>query len=395
MSRIQKDVSLDVFDKGPKAYRGYTLFSPVGGTEVYLIDMKGRPIHTWRMPFEIGSHGVLLPNGNLLCAVTDHEEPLADFDGVAGSLLEMDWDSNVVWRYDDPYMHHDFHRMPNGNTILLRWVPTPNDIACKVKGGLPDTEREKIMWSDSIREINPAGKVVWEWLGYEHLDPEIDKICPLCFRNEWTHANSFIVTPYGDILASFMKTNTIAIINKENGDITWRWGGFLTLAHPHDVSLLDNGDVMVLGCGIHLAGMEAGYSEILQIETKNNNIVWEFREYSVVDFYTPCKGSLQRLPNGNTLICEGDTGRIFELTEGKEIVWEYVNPFYQTSPIYGRNNMLFGVYRYGHDYQGLKGNAPKATKPAMVPQEKGMPEGKKLSTSKEQVVHDRLGSLGY
>jgi len=289
MSSMQKDIRPDVRYKEVKVYRGYTLFTPVGARDVYLIDMKGRTEHIWRMPFELGSHGVLLPNGNLLCAAKVPEGPLADFEGAAGRLLEVDWDGNIVWQYEDPYMHHDFRRMPDGNTILLRWIPTPKDIALKVKGGLPDTEREGIMWSDSLREINPAGEVVWEWLGYEHLDPEVDIICPLCFRNEWTHANSFVVTPRGDILASFMKTNTIAIINKESGDIDWRWGGFLKLAHPHDVSLLDNESVMVFGCGGHLAGFEVCNSEILRIDIKTNNIVWEFTEDYALAFYTPCK----------------------------------------------------------------------------------------------------------
>ena len=34
----------------------------------------------------------------------------------------------------------------------------------------------------------------------------------------------------------------------------------------------------------------------------------------------------QRLPNGDTLICAGVSGTIFEVTPEKETVWEYVNP---------------------------------------------------------------------
>ncbi len=396
MSVTQKDSS-DVRHNEVKAYNGYTLFTAVGTRDVYLVDMKGRPAHTWRMPFEVGANGVLLPSSNLLCAAKATEGPLANFEGAAGRLLEVDWDSNIVWQYEDPYMHHHFCRLPNGNTVLLRWIPTPKDTALKVRGGLPDTEREGIIWSDSLREINPAGEVVWEWLGYEHLDPEVDIICPLCFRSEWTHANSFAVTPNVDILISFMKTNSIAIINKETGNIDWRWGGFLKLAHPHDVSWLDDGSVMVLGCGGHMPGFEAGNSEVLRIDLKTKNIVWEYTEVPIVRFYTALKGSLQRLPNGNTLICEGDTGRIFEVTEGKEIVWEFVNPFYHPLPIYGqKNNMLFCAYRYGPAYEGLEGNVGVPSEFQPVPEEKVKsrvkrgypPEGK-------QALKERLANLGY
>jgi hypothetical protein len=345
------------------------------------------------MPQPLGTHGVLLPNGNLLCAAWVPQGPLADFDGAAGRIYELDWNGHIVWQYEDLYMHHDLCRMPNGNTLLLRWVPTPKDIAMRVRGGLPGTEREGIMWSDAIREINPVGEVIWEWEAYEHLDPDIDIICPLCFRNEWTHANSFSVNDNGEILVSFMKMNSIGIIGKETGDIDWRWGGFLKLAHPHDVSWIDNENVMVLGCGGHIAGTEVGDSEILRIDTRTNNIEWEFKEVNSTDFYAPCKGSFQPLPNGNILICEGDKGRIFEVrSETKEIVWEFTNSSYHLSSVYGNNNMLFRAYRYGPDYEGLKGSAFRVDKS----REGINPRRTKEDASKEEkAIQDRLGNLGY
>jgi hypothetical protein len=38
------------------------------------------------------------------------------------------------------------------------------------------------------------------------------------------------------------------------------------------------------------------------------------------------RSAQERLPNGNTLVTESDGGRLFELTPGGEIVWEYINP---------------------------------------------------------------------
>jgi hypothetical protein len=49
--------------------------------------------------------------------------------------------------------------------------------------------------------------------------------------------------------------------------------------------------------------------------------------YAGWTFFSQFISSAQRQPNGNTLICEGANGRIFEVTPGGEIVWEYVNPF--------------------------------------------------------------------
>jgi len=43
--------------------------------------------------------------------------------------------------------------------------------------------------------------------------------------------------------------------------------------------------------------------------------------------YSALVSSAQRLPNGNTLITEGNSGRIIEVTVGQEIVWEYISPY--------------------------------------------------------------------
>ncbi len=338
-----------------EACKGYTLFAPFGGKEVYLIDMEGQPVHTWKIPAEVGSYGELLPNGNLLYALKAPDDRLKDFDGAGGSILELDWDSNSVWKYEDSHLHHAFSRLPNGNTIVVRWVETPREIAQKVKGGLPDTEKDGVMWSDSIQEVNPSGRVVWEWKAYEHLDPEADIICSICFRNRWTQINSLNVTPEGSILVSFMRTGKIALINKETGEIEWRFGEWPELVHPHNVCLLDNENLLIFETGVHMLGYEPGHSQILEIDRGNGETVWQYDELNAVDFFSPVMGFCQRLPNGNTLVCEGDHGRIFEVVKNKqEVVWEYINPYYHEHPQYGRNNMLSHAYRYGSDYEGLK-----------------------------------------
>jgi len=171
----------------------------------------------------------------------------------------------------------------------------------------------------------------------------------------------------------------------------------LKLGHPHGVYLVDNESVMVLGCGGHMPGFEVGNTEVLRIDLKTNDIVWEYTELPIIRFYTAIKGGLQRLPNGNTLICEGDTGRIFEVTEGKEIVWEFVNPFYHPSPFYGqKNNILFCAYRYGPDYEGLEGNVGVPSEFQPVPEKKVKPRVEKdYPPEGKHALKERLAHLGY
>jgi hypothetical protein len=54
--------------------------------------------------------------------------------------------------------------------------------------------------------------------------------------------------------------------------------------------------------------------------------VWSYAAPKKTDFYAPFISGAQRLPNGNTLICSGTNGTLFEVTPKDEVVWKYVNP---------------------------------------------------------------------
>jgi len=373
-----------------RAYNGVTLFTPTDGTEVWLIDMLGRVVHRWDIGYKPGCYGELLPNGNLLYAGKVDNGPLTDLEGAGGILLEVDWDGKVMWEYKDPYLHHAFYRMKNGNTLVLKWVQVPDEIAVKVKGGYPGTEREGVMWGDVILEVTPEGRIVWEWVAHEHLDPEVDTTCPICPCSTWTHANSISELQNGDILTSFMKNNTLAIIDKKTGDIRWRWGKD-ELGHQHSASVLDNGNILVFDNGLHSILFNLGLSRVLEIHQDTNEIVWYYLEENrpKTFFYSPTMSSCQRLPNGNTFICEGIWGTLFEVTPQGELVWEYVNdlPSYETSPIKAKPSSVYCAYRYGMDYSGLK-------RPIPTPQERQSTPGT-AGVKKEKALKARLARLGY
>ena len=47
-----------------KAFDGYTLFSPYGRTQTYLVNMDGVVVHEWETGYQPGNWGYLLENGN-------------------------------------------------------------------------------------------------------------------------------------------------------------------------------------------------------------------------------------------------------------------------------------------------------------------------------------------
>jgi hypothetical protein len=237
--------------------------------------------------------------------------------------------------------------------------------------------------------------VVWEWFGYEHLDPEKDAICPLCSRAEWTHVNACFALPNGDVLTSFLTLNTLAIIDKGTGKIKWRWGSG-ELAHQHDPSLLENGNLLVFDNGSHRPSNEKhpygmiGFSRVLEVDPKNNEVVWEFKEESPLHLNSSFIAGCQRLPNGNTFICEGSMGRFFEVTPEKELVWEYISPFYfkfDPPSVLNWSNAVFRAYRYGPEYPAFEGKILDPDRYELTLRER--------PAWKEEFVQERIHHLGY
>jgi len=369
-----------------KCYNGYTLFTPMMGSVTWLMDMEGRPVHCWDMSAPPGGYGKLLPGGNLLYAAKDINSPVAWGGASGGNIMEVDWDGNRLWEYGDAYQHHDFCRMENGNTMILGLYRLPVEILPKIRGGMPGTERDGLMWSDYFKEVTPGGEVVWEWYAHEHLDPEIDVLGPMTPRAEWTHANSCFVMPNGDILTTLHHLDTIDIIDKETGDIKWRWGaGELSL--PHDPTLLENGNILVFDNGSRRQARQPDYSRVVEVNPESGEIVWQYLGEPPHSFFSYFISGAQRLPNGNTLICEGAWGRFFEVTVDREVVWEYINPFYGWRSEGGWTNQVFRAYRYGPDDAAIKGKNLNPDRVELTLKER--PQGE------EQAVLERMGRLGY
>jgi hypothetical protein len=336
------------------AYRGYTLFS-AAGNKAYLIDMHGRIVHEWRSSRGI-TNPELLPNGNLICLAAPSEdvEGQRGLNGQSACCFELDWDSNPVWEYADPWIHHDYERLPNGNTLLVKWEPMPKGLVRRVKGGYHNPEDDpKHMLGDVVLEVTPAGETVRKWQSWEHFDPATEIICPLDHRMEWSHCNSISLTPAGNWIMSFRRISTIAEVVPKTGKIRWKWGDGTT-AHQHDVKYSSADTITIFDNGVHRRGID--YSRAVEIDAKTRAIVWEYADDPPFSFYTLMGGSVDALPNGNMLICETAKGQFFEVTRNKQVVWEYINPFFISNPrLGGRINMVFRAHRYGVNHPALKG----------------------------------------
>ena len=361
------------------SWKGYTLICGTNSQDAVLLDMQGRVVHRWHIDERRFFTVELLPNGHLLAMVApDHPPPVRDsenqgrfsvdpggppgvFDFLGGrgnGLWELDWDGELVWSYENPGIHHDFHRLENGNTVTLEWVEMTKEVEASVIGGAPQPGQPMppIMMGDDIIEIDPSGEVISRIRLWQVLQPEDAVICPLENRWEWTHANSIEQLPDGGLLFSARNVSTIGIVDPPRddgpGSLRWRFGQ-PEISHQHHASWQSDGRVLVYDNGMHRL-QDLSYSRVLAINPENDEFDVIFQGMPREQFFSAHISGVSRLPNGNHLITEGAAGRLFEVDSRSAVVWEWISPF-QTLQRGDLTNWVFRAWRYDADYPGLAG----------------------------------------
>ncbi len=171
------------------------------------------------------------------------------------------------------------------------------------------------------------------------------------------------------------------------GDFLYRWGNPQVYQRgdeedkisfgQHDASwilegLPGEGNITLYNNGTSRIGPD--FSEALEISLPLNEdgsyqsseeeafepatVEWVYGNPDDQFFFSTRMSGVQRLENGNTLICSADQGRLFEVDDLNEIVWEYVSPVSAGGIITQGNqavgNSLFRAYRYGLDFPAFE-----------------------------------------
>jgi len=372
-----------------RAYNGYILLGEAasgGDAKARLIDMDGHEVHAWNRagfptkmidPSQIGGQkGVI---GVQISSMKSNG--ISIIPGLPDVYQNkeiglIDWNSAVVWQggADAPSgglrQHHDWDRMPSGHMLVLGSWPH----------AIPGFSNP-VMYDDVIYELDQKGAIVWKWVASEHLgdlgfSPEALAIIHATKSLDFFHVNDMeLVGPNhwfdaGDkrfapdnIIISSRNANFTAIIDHATGKIVWQIGpsypGRNLLTHQdvvpgpinqisgqHNPNMIAEGlpgagDILIFDnqgeAGYPAAELDPlGGTRVLEIDPTTKQIVWEYSGRSSQQpdwgFYSPIVGSVQRLPNGNTLIDEGTNGRLFQVTPNGDIVWEYVSPYVAAVP---------------------------------------------------------------
>lgn len=166
-----------------KAWSGYTIM-PVSGVGAVLIDMNGNVVKTWKDLQ--GFPNKMLPGGYVMGSLGVRPAQFGYQDQT--DVVQVDWDGNVVWKFDkhelikdegreEQWMarqHHDYQR--EGNPVGY-YVP---GMEPKTDGGHTfilcheDTYNKRIsdkrLLDDVFLELDWEGNIVWEWHVSKHFN---------------------------------------------------------------------------------------------------------------------------------------------------------------------------------------------------------------------------------
>ncbi len=389
-------------DASAEYYPGYTLYCQNNSRSTYLINEDNQTVHSWSHNVN-GSYTLYLrENGNLVRTGFVNNQTFGGGGG-QGLVQELDWDGDLVWQFtyssNDHYAHHDIELMPNGNVLMIAWEYKSTSEARQA-----GFQRNVPLWPDHIIEVEPegsnSGNIIWEWHAWDHLIQDYDsnrdnygvvgdhpELLDInmsgaggMMGGDWMHVNGISFNPDLDqIVISSHNLNEIYVIDHSTtteeaaghtggnsgmgGDILYRWG------KPSNYDMNGNQVFYVVHCSVWIPSGCPGAGNIMAFNNREHQgtsmiveIVppvdedgnysreegepfgpeeptWTFTE---AGFYSQHLGACQRLPNGNTLICESTSGYMFEVDQEGETQWSY-----------SRNHEVVRILRYGVEFPGV------------------------------------------
>jgi Arylsulfotransferase (ASST)/Bacterial Ig-like domain len=228
---------------------------------------------------------------------------------------------------------HELRVLNNGHALLTSYDPEPVDMSLIVTGGDPNA----IVTGLIIQEIDENKNVVFQWRSWDHFaitDAEfVNLLAPTI---DYVHGNAIEFDTDGNLMISSRHLSEITKINRSTGDIIWRMGGLhnqftfvndtIPFRYQHNIRRIANGNVTLFDNGNFRTpsfsrALEYHLDEVNKVAT----LVWSYINNPVI--YGSSQGCVQRLQNGNTLICWGAAHpNITEVTPNGNIALEMAFP---------------------------------------------------------------------
>ena len=399
------------FAGAPKGASGYN--------SVVEIDPDGNIVwkYTHSVPDKLHHDFLKMPNGNVLIlaqGVKTEEEAIAA--GANPDRLHIDIDAGM--EYD--YLIEVRPTGSEGGEIVWKWSTwdylvqdfdpnKPNYGVIADHPELIDINYYTGRWSPEF------GALDWQHTNAIDYNTELDQIVlsPRHFGELWMIDHSAatedaVARSSGNIGNGNTPPRTY-VLHSETGNnatrggaLLYRWGNPRAYGHgtpadqrlfwQHHTQWIDpglpgEGNILVFNNGYERlgGGYAPYYSSIEEIVPSVDGYGyqrepgsayppdepgWSYTADPPTNFYSRLLSGAQRLPNGNTLICEGMSGNVFQVTPDGKTVWQYVYPVDDDTPLsQGEQpsiastlaqghalfyNAVYRAYWYAPDHPGLQ-----------------------------------------
>lgn len=299
------------------------------------VDRNGKVV--WQFP--IISKGI--EKGRALRDL--HMYPTGDLTFITDTnIFCIDKDLIVKWKINNSNeqlykhyanYHHCFKKLQNNHFMVLK--ARPFFIALS-----SDTTNKIRFDDDYLVEYDENGKVVWSWYTSDHFNLDLIKQLALKTNKNSVslHLNSFSIDSVGKyIYLSFRDLNRIIKIERRTKKIVAEYGRKLSeldtmvfetnlFSKQHDVRVIGSNEITLFNNN----SIDSNYiSSALRIKlpstkAESYSVQWEFKLNfdSLTNGKADRLGSVELLSNGNYLICTGENGRLLEVTNENNVVWD-------------------------------------------------------------------------
>jgi len=343
---------------------------PISATEpnAFVLGMKPEREYTYRITVTAGQTVCVSPDRSLTTGSLDTTEitrtpgPAADVQDVGfiltcgytgGRAVIIDADGQVVWSVSSPGGCSRAHMDWDGRFM---WMMRANPAVGSTAGGnegqvvrvrMDGTEEEEFPGFERVHHdfaVLPGGTAAFLMV-VEGDDSGIVERAPdgtlttIVVLNESSYLSGGTST-HPNALRYYERSNSYTVSDLDvssvihfdrQGEALWQVGGYcgepvqdcasMSLTGTHGHEWLENGNLLVLLAGIGRGSttdptqvVEYGFDGSMTAAGANLDWIYESTERTFI------LGDVERLPGGNTLITYSDTGVIYEVSPGRELV---------------------------------------------------------------------------
>ena len=307
---LSEKIFLGTFKTGRTgSHREFITLVPSDEQYLMILGTTGAPQYWKRMPSE--NMGFTLQANGLLTY----------YDLSAGRYFEMDSSYKVVNDYEcgNGYQTdiHELRVLSNGHALLLGYDPEVVDMSKIAAGG----DSTATVWGMVIQELDAGKHVIFQWRSFDHFlitDATHEDLTASSI--DYVHPNALELDGDGNILLSSRHLDEITKINRTTGDIIWRWGGkhnqfqfindTLGFSHQHSIRRTSAGTYILFDNGNYRpVEFSRGVEYSLDEEKKTATQIWQYRHSP--DIFATAMGSIERLPDGGTILGWGTASLAF------------------------------------------------------------------------------------